>query len=81
MTKAVLKNKLVKAIGEVKDEKLLEALYSVLSSHLYAGQVEVSDEDKSILDERHKRYKAGQETTMTVDEAVQKIRRKKKSAS
>ncbi|MDQ3112173.1 MAG: hypothetical protein M3R17_19995 [Bacteroidota bacterium] len=47
-----MKNKLVKAISKVQDEKLLEDVYHFLNSHLQANEYELTNEDKVDLDER-----------------------------
>ena len=78
MTKAVLKTKLQKAIDELEDEAMLEALYNVVYAHLHSNEEELSDEEKKILDERIARHDAGQEKGYTWAEVKRKIRSKKR---
>ena len=78
MTKAALKNKLVKAISEVQDEKLLKVMYSFLNSHLHSDEYELTDEDKADLDERLARDKAGLEKGSSWEEVKARIRKRKK---
>jgi hypothetical protein len=61
MTKTVLKDKLLKTISQVQDEKLLQEIYDFLNSHLRANDYELTDEDKADLDKRMIRHKAGLE--------------------
>lgn len=78
MTKAVLKNKLVKAIGEVQDEKLLKDVYNFLNSHLRADAYELTEEDKAELDKRMARHKAGLDKSYTWEEVKEKVRKRRK---
>ncbi len=78
MTKAVLKNKLVKTISQVQDEKLLQGVYDFLNSHLHADEYEMTDEDKAELDKRMARDKAGLEKGSSWEEVKARIRKRKK---
>ncbi|MEO5642447.1 MAG: addiction module protein [Bacteroidia bacterium] len=78
MTKTVLKNKLVKTIGQVQDEKLLQGIYNFLNSHLHAENYELTDEDKAELDNRMSRHKAGLDKSYTWEEVKDRVRKRKK---
>ena len=78
MTKTVLKNKLVKAISQVQDEKLLHSVYDFLCNQLHADEYELTDEDKADLDERLVRDKAGLEKGSSWEEVKARIRKRKK---
>ncbi len=78
MTKTVLKNKLVKAISQVQDEKLLKDVYLFLNSHLQADGYELTEEDKTELDKSMIRYKAGLEKTYTWEEVKDRVRKGKR---
>jgi len=78
MTKTVLKNKLVKAISKVQDEKLLQDVYRFLNSHLQADEYELTKEDKADLDERMARDKAGLEKGSSWEEVKARVRKRKK---
>jgi putative addiction module component (TIGR02574 family) len=78
MTKTVLRNKLVKAIGQVQDEKLLKDVYHFLNSHLQADEYELTEDDKADLDKRMARDKAGLEKGSSWEEVKARVRKRKK---
>ena len=78
MTKAVLKTKLKKAIGELEDEAMLEALYNVVSAHLQANDQEISEKEKKMLDERIARHEAGADKGYSWEAARKMITGKKR---
>ncbi len=78
MTKTVLKNKLVKAISKVQDEKLLQDVYLFLNSHLQADEYELTKEDKADLDERLVRDKAGLEKGSSWEEVKALVKKRRK---
>jgi putative addiction module component (TIGR02574 family) len=80
MTKAALKAELKKAIGKVQDEHVLEAIYSVLYSHLHPEEVELTEEDKADLDRRLARDNAGLEKGSSWETVKARIRKKRKAA-
>lgn len=80
MTKTVLKNKLVKAIGKVQDEQLLKVFYNFLNSHLQADEYEMTEEDKAELDVRFARHKAGLDKSYKWEEVKSKVLKGKKIA-
>ncbi len=77
MTKATLKEELRKAIGKVDDKHVLEAVYSMIYSHLHADNIEITPEDKAMLDERLARDKAGLDKSYTWEEVKARVRKKR----
>lgn len=77
MTKAALKTKLKNAIGKVEDEDVLQALYSIVYTHLHS-EVEIPEEHKKMLDERLARDNAGLEKSYSWEEVKKKVRNRTK---
>ncbi|HXB39705.1 MAG TPA: hypothetical protein VNZ49_04135 [Bacteroidia bacterium] len=75
MTQTALKKKLHKAIDDIEDNNLLEAVYTILNSRGYASSFKLSDEDIRIIEERSALYEAGKLKTYTIKEARKKIMR------
>ncbi len=74
MTKAALKNKILKAINEVEDKRVLKVIYHLVSCHLKTENFELSDEDKADLDERMDHYKAYPEEGFSWEEVKERVR-------
>lgn len=70
-----IKELLHKVIEESNDEKLLEAVYTILSSQKRDGDVlfEVSDEQLNLLNEREERYLSGAEKTYSFEDFKKKF--------
>lgn len=75
MTQSALKKKLHKAIDDINDNELLEAVYTILNSRIQAVQHELNDEDLRILEERRASYEAGKAKTYSLKEFKKKMRR------
>ncbi len=73
MTTAALKKGIQKAIENIDDNKLLEAVYIILNNNLRQNDYDLSDEDIRIIEEREVAYKSGKTKTYTVAEVKKKI--------
>lgn len=75
MTQTALKKKLHKAIDDIDDSELLEAVYTILNSRGYTRSYELSDEDLRIIEERSTLYQAGKLKTYNIKESRKKFMR------
>lgn len=75
MEEASIKELLHEAIGNIEDENLLLAVYTILSSAKKDSdyQSEVSDERLAMLKERETRYLKGEEKVHTLEQVKDKI--------
>ena len=75
MEEASIKELLHEAIGNIEDENLLLAVYTILSSAKKDSdyQFEVSDERLAMLKERETRYLKGEEKVHTLEQVKDKI--------
>lgn len=76
MTQTALKKELHKAIDNIDDDNLLEAIYTILNSRANAHSFELSDEDLRIVEERRVLYEAGKLKTTTLAEFKKKVKKK-----
>jgi len=75
MEEESIKELLYQAIEKIDDEKLLSAVYTILSSATQDNEidVEVSDERLAMLKARESRYLNGEEKVYTIDQVKEKI--------
>lgn len=73
MTQTVLKKQIHKAIDDIDDDKILEAIYTILNSRGYGSAYRLSDEDLSIVEERKASYKAGKSKMLSPAAVKKKI--------
>ena len=73
MTTISLKKKIYHCIENIDDNKLLEAVYTILNGHVVNDDFELSLEDISIIEKRKKAVKNGSERTYSVAEVKKKI--------
>jgi hypothetical protein len=76
MTKTALKKELHKAIDNIDDDTLLEAIYTILNSRANSYSFELSDEDLRIVEERRTLYEAGKLKTTTLAGFKKKVKKK-----
>jgi len=76
MTQTALKKKLHKAIDNIDDNELLEAVYTILNARGYSSSFELSDEDIRVIEERSALYEAGKLKTETLSEFKKKMRKR-----
>jgi len=73
--KQKIRENLHKIIDQVEDEKILEAVYTILEKEVkVVTDFELSDEQKSELDRRVKRHKNGETKSYSWEDAKQKVR-------
>ena len=73
MTKTTLKKKIYECIDHIDDNKVLEAVYTILNVHTYENEFELRAEDINIIEERRKLIIKGKEKTYTVAEVKKKL--------
>ena len=73
MTKTALKKELHKAIDNIEDDTLLEAIYTILSSQHKQYSLELSEEDWNVVEERRASYEAGKSKAYTIKEVRKRI--------
>jgi len=73
MAKTALKKKIYECIDLIDDDKVLEAVYTILNAHTFENEYELSSEDIKIIEERRKSIIKGKEKTYTVSEVKKKI--------
>jgi hypothetical protein len=76
MTKTALKKELHKAIDNIDDNSILEAVYTILNSRASSSSFELSDEDWRIIEERKSLYEAGKLKTLSLTEFKKKVKKK-----
>jgi hypothetical protein len=72
MTKTTLKKKIVDCVEHIHDEKILEAVYTLLNGQL-DNDYELSAEDLKIIEARRKTILKGEEKTYTVTQVKKKL--------
>ena len=72
MTKTALKKKIVDCVEHIHDEKILEAVYTLLNGQLY-NDYQLSAEDLKIIEARRKTILKGEEKTYTVAQVKKKL--------
>ncbi len=73
MTQTALKKELHKAIDNIDDESILEAVYTILNSRTTYSSFQLTDEDIRIIEDRKASYKAGKSKMLTPKEVKKKI--------
>jgi hypothetical protein len=73
MTTAALKKEIKKAIENIEDSRVLEAVYVLLNKNAQNDHYQLSDEDIAIIEEREAEYKSGKAKLYTVAEVRKKI--------
>ena len=73
MTKSNLKKKIVDCVEHIDDEKILEAVYTLLNGQVSNDDYELSKEDLEIINARRKSVLKGEEKTYTVAEVKKKL--------
>lgn len=73
MTTISLKKKIYHCIENIDDNKLLEAVYTILNGHVVNDEFELSSDDIGIIEKRKKATKNGLEKTYSVSEVKKKI--------
>ncbi len=73
MTQTALKKELHKAIDNINDNSILEAVYTILSSRTSPSAYELSDEDMRIIEERRTLYETGKLKTYSAKEVKKKL--------
>ncbi len=73
MTKSNLKKKIVDCVEHIDDEKILEAVYTLLNGQVSNNDYELSAEDIKIIDARRKSLLKGEEKTYTVAQVKKKL--------
>lgn len=72
MTKTTLKKKIVDCVEQINDEKILEAVYTLLNGRI-DHDYELNAEDLRIIESRRKAILKGEEKTYTVAQAKKKL--------
>lgn len=73
MTTVALKKKIFNCIENIDDNKLLEAVYTILNGQVPNNDFELSPRDIDIIEVRKKAIKSGKEKTYTVAEVKKKL--------
>jgi hypothetical protein len=73
MAKTNLKKKIVECVEHIDDEKILEAVYTLLNGQVSNNDYELSNEDLEIINTRRKSILKGEEKTYTVAEVKKKL--------
>lgn len=73
MAKSNLKKKIVDCVEHIDDEKILEAVYTLLNGQVSKEDYELSAEDLKIIDARRKSVLNGSEMTYTVAQVKKKL--------
>lgn len=76
MTRTVLKKKIYNCVENINDDKILEAVYTLLNGHIANEDYELSSEDLKIINARRKAILKGEEKTFTVAEVKKKLLKK-----
>jgi hypothetical protein len=73
MTKTNLKKKIVDCVEIIDDEKILEAVYTLLNGQVSNNDYELSEDDLKIIESRRKSVLKGEEITYTVAQVKKKL--------
>lgn len=73
MTTATLKKEIRKAIENIDDNRVLEAVYVLLNRNISDESYQLSAGDIAIIEEREAEYKSGKAKLYTVSEVKKKI--------
>lgn len=72
MTKTTLKKKIVDCVEQINDEKILEAVYTLLNGQL-DNEYDLSADELKLIDSRKKAILKGEEKTYTVAQVKKKL--------
>ena len=75
MTRTTLKKNIHKAIDNIDDDAVLEAVYTLLN-RFSVDDIEWTDEDIRILEERRASYVSGKNKGLTVSEVKKRLKTK-----
>jgi hypothetical protein len=75
MTKTTLKKNIHKAIDNINDDAVLQAVYTLLN-RVSTDDFDWTDEDLRIVEERRAAYLSGKEKTISISEAKKRLKRK-----
>ena len=78
MTKSALKKELHRRIDALNDERLLEAIYTILDQQPVLNRYKLSNEQLEELDKRIDAHEAGKETYYTTAQMKRKVLAKRK---
>ncbi len=73
MTKSTLKKKIFDCVEHIDDEKILEAVYTLLNGKVSNIDYELSKEDLKIIESRRTAVLKGEEKTYTVAQVKKKL--------
>ena len=73
MTTQVLKKEIYRAIDNIDDAALLEAVFTILKKNLESPGYELSDADIKVIEERKALYESGKAKVYSVSEVKKKI--------
>jgi hypothetical protein len=73
MANTILKKKIVDCVEHIDDEKILEAVYTLLNVQVSNDDYELSKEDIEIINSRRKSVLKGEEKTYSVAEVKRKL--------
>lgn len=73
MTKTTLKKKIVDCVKHIDDEKILEAVYTLLNGQVSNNDYELSEEDLKVINVRRKAILKDEEKTYTIGEVKKKL--------
>ena len=76
MTRTILKKKIFNCVEHINDDKILEAVYTLLNGHIANEDYELSADDLKIIGGRRKAILKGEEKTYTVAEVRKKLLKK-----
>ncbi len=76
MTTTILKNKISEAVNEINDEIFLEALLAFVNEHneKVESNIQISEEDWQVAEDRRKAYLSGNAKTITVNEMKKRFK-------
>lgn len=72
MTKTTLKKKIVDCVEQIDDEKILEAMYTLLNGQL-DNEYDLSADELKLINSRKKAILKGEEKTYTVAQVKKKL--------
>ena len=75
MTRTTLKKNIHKAIDNINDDDVLQAVYTLLNK-VSVDDFEWTDEDIRIVEERRASYLSGKDKGMSINEAKRRLKKK-----
>lgn len=73
MTKTALRKKIVDCVEQVQNEKILEAVYTLLNEQTDNNDYEISADDLKIIETRRKAVLNGEEKLYTATQVKRKL--------